>query len=67
MDRKKWLSEIDKLDIWPDLKLKIINLMTITNNNLRFYKIINDNVKNSFINIKSYKNVYIAFDIEFQD
>lgn len=66
MDRKKWLSEIDKLDIWPDLKLKIINLMTITNNNLRFYKIINDNVKNSFINIKSYKNVYIAFDIEFQ-
>jgi len=66
MDRKTWSSEIDKLDIWPDLKLKIMTLMSITENDLQFYKIKNPKVKDAFVNIKSYKNVYIVFDIEFQ-
>ena len=66
MDHEVWSSEIDKLDIWPDLKVKLITLMSITINDLQFYKIKNPKIKDAFVNIKSYKNVYIIFDIEFQ-
>jgi hypothetical protein len=40
--------------------------MSITDNDLQFYKIKNQRIKDAFINIKSYKNVYVVFDIEFQ-
>jgi hypothetical protein len=60
-----WEQLIENMNIWDDIKNKILNLFKF-NDKHHFYKLTNQKIITSFQNIKSYKNIYIVFDIEFQ-
>jgi len=65
MNYKDWSNNINKINIWNDLKDKILSFFS-SSDQLYFYKLTNQKLKDAFINIKSYKNIYTVFDIEFQ-
>jgi regulator of replication initiation timing len=65
-NKRDWQSKVEKIDIWDDIKEQVINLFKFNNNKFYFLQITNPNLLTAFQMIKSYKNIYIAFDIEFQ-
>lgn len=66
LSKKEWRKRVNKLNIYDDIKEHVINLFEFNNDNFYFHKIQNSKVKDAFYNIKTYKNIYIVFDIEFQ-
>ncbi len=64
---KLWESKIKTLDISNKLLDKILSFIKFFGNaSYHFKKIKNEQIKKAFLNIKSYKNIYLSFDIEFQ-
>jgi hypothetical protein len=62
-----WENRIDKLDTWDDIKDKLIDLFDKRFKTLKvFNEMKNSNIIRAFSTIKSYKNIYLVFDIEFQ-
>jgi len=68
MDYKKWSNNINKLNIYDNLKNNLLSFGKLFNNNmsLSFVSISDNKIINALNNINNYKTLLICLDIEFQ-